>query len=435
MAIQSHHRPVPKVLWSTPAALVTLALVLTGCDRAKPLSISISPENADMLETIGNITVAPLYGVNWPTGSPVLAVIRSERAHVYDLDTLTEQVLQIEHPKVLAFTQSGDEIAVAAADGELSLWDLAGELQTTFQGHTANIDSMAFSEDTRTLATLDIDKQVFVWDLENSRPTSVIDLSAWPSATARIETIAISPDGTTLALLSIEQFPTLKLWDIHAGITLRTLAWVEPARPFYNFVFSSDWGIVAWVAGGTVQLMDVSTGAAGATLTHEDALSEWRFSPDGRILATRTAETIAGEFTGVVKLWDTESGAARHTLTHPDFVSAMAFSPDWKYIATATGFGEIHLWETRTGRETALLSGHSDTVWALIFSPDGAMLASASGDGSLHLWDPSSAEALASLSTTPKTSLADVQFSRNGDWIAAVSDNGEITIWGISKEK
>ncbi|HJO33648.1 MAG TPA: WD40 repeat domain-containing protein [Anaerolineales bacterium] len=435
MATQSHPQPGSQACWTTASVLATLVMLQAACAPSAPPALPISSDNISELERIGDITVTPLHGVKWPEGSPGLAVIRAESVHVYDLATLTEQVLPVAHPSVIAFTQSGDKIAVGAVDGDLTLWDLTGEQQAALPGHTVEVTAIAFSADGLTLATLDINKQVCLWNLENSRLMSVINLSAWPAPSARIETIQLSEDGGTLAILSVDATPTIKLMDTRSGTSLRTLKWAQHARPFYNFMFSPNWDTVAWVAGGTVQLVDVGSGSTGPILAHEDALSEWRFSPDGSTFATRTAETIAGKFTGVVKLWDQQSGAARHTFAHPDFVSAMAFSPDWKRIATATGFGEMRLWETRTGRETAFLSGHSDTVWALAFSPDGELLASASSDGSVRLWDANSADALTTLSAAQKTSLADVRFSRNGDWIAAVADDGEITIWGISRVK
>ncbi len=435
MSMQSHPQPGSKACWTTASVLVTLVMLLAACSRSAPPAVPISPDNIAELERVGVITVTPLHGVNWPEGSPGLAVIRAESVHVYDLTTLTEQVLPVEHPKVIAFPPTGDKIAIGAVDGDLTLWDFTGEQQAALPGHSAEVTGIAFSADGRTLATLDINKQVYLWNLENSRVMSVINLSAWPAPNARIETIRLSGNGDMLAILSVDAVPTIKLMDARTGKSVRTLKWEQHARPFYNVMFSPDWHIVAWVAGGTVQLMDVGSGSTGPALTHEDALSEWRFSPDGGTFATRTAETIAGKFTGVVKLWDSQSGTARHTLAHPDFVSAMAFSPNWERIATATGFGEMRLWETRTGQETALLPGHSDTVWALAFSPNGELIASASSDGSVRLWNANSADALATLSATRNTQLADVRFSQNGDWIAAVADDGEITIWGISTGK
>lgn len=432
MSAPTQQQPGHRTHRTIATVLLVLMVLVAACEGSAASPVPITAENSADLERIGDITITSHFAAVWPDGGQGLAVIDAERVHVYDLHTLTEEVLPVKRPRTLAFTPSGDELAIGAIDGELSLWDITGEQQATLAGHTDDVAAIAFSENTRTLASLDVSKQLYLWDLENSRPETVIDLSAWPTSSARIESIRISPDGSKLAILSITDVPTVKLWDIRAGKSLRTLKWAEPARPLYNYMFSPGWDILAWVAGGTVQLMDVSSGTVGPSLSHEDALSEWRFSPDGGIFATRTAETISGNFTGVVKLWDPRSGTAWHTLAHPDFVSAMAFSADWERIATASGFGEIRMWDVDGGYETALLSGHNDTVWTLAFSPDGETLASASGDGSVRLWDVNNGQTLATL-IGPGKALSDVRFSRYGDWLAAMADNGNITLWGISK--
>ena len=414
------------------AALLVLALLLAACRFSVDTPIPITAETVSQLERIGDITITPLYGAVWPLVGPGVAVIHEERVHVYHLKELTEHLLPVDGPSTLAFSPSGDSLAVGTINGKLTLWDINGEQQATLSGHTDEIIGITFAEGADRLATLDISKQVYLWDLAQLIPTTVIDLSAWPDAAARIETIRISPDGDKIAILSVDDIPILNLWDVSAGRSVRTIKWEQPARPFYNFMLSPEWDMLAWIAGGTVQLMDVNSGAVGPTFTHEDALSEWRFSPDERTFVTRAAETIAGDFTGVVKLWDPISGKARHTLAHHDFVSAMAFSPDWKQIATATGFGEMRLWDTGDGREIAMLTGHTDTVWALEFSPNGEFIASASGDGSVHLWDAHSGQALATLTGSGK-SYAGIRFSSNGDWIGAVADDGNVTLWGTPK--
>ena len=434
MNAPTQQQPVRRIHRTIVMVLLVLIVLVAACEGSAVSPVPITAENSADLERIGDITITSHFAAVWPNGGQGIAVIDAERVHVYDLTTLTEEILPVEQPRTLAFKPSGDELAIGAIDGELSLWGITGEQHATLAGHTDDVAAIAFSKNTRTLATLDVSKQLYLWDLEKSRPETIIDLSAWPTSSARIEGIRISHDGSKLAILSITDVPTLKLWDIRARKGLRTLKWAEPARPLYNYMFSPGWDILAWVAGGTVQLMDVSSGTVGPNLSHEDSLSEWRFSPDGGTFATRTAETISGHFTGVVKLWDPRSGIARHTLAHPDFVSAMAFSADWERIATASGFGEIHMWDVDGGHETALLYGHNDTVWTLAFSPDGETLASASGDGSVRLWDVNNGQTLATLIGPSKT-LSDVRFSRYGDWLAAVADNGDITLWGVSKVK
>ena len=351
----------------TPLFL-SLMVLLSTCARSAEDAAYITTDNAAELERIGDITITPFYAAVWPRGTTGIAVIDADRVHMYDLTTLTEQILPVEGPRTATFTPSGDMLAIGTVNGEITLWDTTGEKQKTLVRHTADVSAISISDNGRQLASLDVSKTVLIWDIKTSRATTVIDLSSWPAPYSRLDGIRLSPDGHTLAIIAVTESPTLKLWDIRAGKSLHTLKMENPARPFYDLMFSPDWDTLAWISGGTVQMIDVKSGSKGPTLTHEDSLSEWDFSPDGTTFVTRTAETIAGNLAGVVKIWDTESGIARHTITHSDFVSAMSFSPDWQHVVTATGFGQIRVWETENGQETALLSGQNDTIWALAFS-------------------------------------------------------------------
>jgi RNA polymerase sigma factor (sigma-70 family) len=66
---------------------------------------------------------------------------------------------------------------------------------------------------------------------------------------------------------------------------------------------------------------------------------------------------------------------------------SVAFSPDGKYLAGAGHEPMVHVWETASGKEVALLKGHQGYVTAVRFFPDGKRLASAGHDGTVRVWD------------------------------------------------
>jgi hypothetical protein len=74
---------------------------------------------------------------------------------------------------------------------------------------------------------------------------------------------------------------------------------------------------------------------------------------------------------------------------HMDSVLSVAFSPDGKILASGSADRTIKLWDVATGKELRTLSGHTSYVLSVAFSPDGKILASGSGDRTINLWDVS----------------------------------------------
>jgi WD40 repeat protein len=68
-------------------------------------------------------------------------------------------------------------------------------------------------------------------------------------------------------------------------------------------------------------------------------------------------------------------------------VYGLSFTPDGKLLAAACSDNLNRLWDVKTQREIAELSGHGDYAHAPAFSSDGTRLVSASGDKTIRVWD------------------------------------------------
>src|SRR5262249_12450630 len=117
------------------------------------------------------------------------------------------------------------------------------------------------------------------------------------------------------------------------------------------------------------------------TLHHADAVRRVQFSPDGRLLATASADTTAA-------LWDASTGQRRHTLKgHREVLLGLSFSPDGSRLATGAADSSLRIWDTRTGRPVRTSTEHFQTILTVAFSPKGDTLATAEFGGDLAAAD------------------------------------------------
>lgn len=101
-------------------------------------------------------------------------------------------------------------------------------------------------------------------------------------------------------------------------------------------------------------------------------------------------------------------------------------------LATGGLDWRIHLWDVRSGQQTAALLGHTNTVAGLAFSTDGRTLASGGWDGAVKLWNVESARDVMTLEghSGPVRCLA---FSSDGRCLATAGSTpaggGEVFLW------
>ena len=193
-----------------------------------------------------------------------------------------------------------------------------------------------------------------------------------------IADIAFSPDSKTLASRSWEG--TIYLWNTQNGKRLQTL---EGQAGFTrSLAFSPDGKTLANVSSeGTIYLWNTQNGKRLQTLEGQAGFAQpLAFSPDGKTLANVSSE-------GTIYLWNTQNGKRLQTLEgQADFAQSLAFSPDGKTLASGEWDG-ISLWNARTGELRQRLAGVSLSVNWLAFTPDSKTLISQTDGSAILLWD------------------------------------------------
>jgi WD40 repeat protein len=107
----------------------------------------------------------------------------------------------------IAFDRDGGRCVSASSDRMVRLWDTAtGQCLRVFEGHTDEVFAVAFHPDGTRIASGGRDRAVWLWD-----PARDQEVARLPGHTSYIWSLAFSPDGETL--LSGSGDFTVRLWD------------------------------------------------------------------------------------------------------------------------------------------------------------------------------------------------------------------------------
>ena len=164
-------------------------------------------------------------------------------------------------------------------------------------------------------------------------------------------------------------------------ILARTLR--GPAGSISRIAWSPDGRLLATPsAEGTVQLWDVDMGEIVRTLRgHDREAFVVRFDPSGRMLASGGVE-------GEVMLWSVETGELiRRVGHHRKGAFALVFDPKTGHLISGGNDANVKIWNTTTGQQVAKLDGHNGSVNALALHPELRLLASGSLDTNVCIWD------------------------------------------------
>lgn len=322
----------------------------------------------------------------------------------------------------VAFSPDGKTLLTGSEDTTMILWDAqTGDLLHRFEGHSNAVVSVHFSPDGRSALSTAFDSTMILWDVATGEA-----IRTFAGHKNWVFDAVFSADGTRILSASRDQ--TLILWDTASGTPLHTFIG-EAGMALRVILLASDTQALASYNDGALRLWQLQPqnvvrqfGENAAPAEH--AIIDDTVLADGGLLALSADGSLAaapggGADADQVLLWNVASGeVVRRFAGHGGAVTAIRFSPDGQLLASASADGTINLWDAGSGDMVRALTGHTAAVYDLAVSPDGSQLASGSEDRTIRLWDAATGGVVRQFDGF-SDSVNAVAFSRDGRTLLA----------------
>ncbi|WP_437936623.1 AAA-like domain-containing protein [Sorangium sp. So ce341] len=230
-------------------------------------------------------------------------------------------------------------------------------------------------------------------------------------ALVRAQQEAREKDARRLAAQSAKELsdgllPRARLLAVEAGLAARA-----SGRPADATVVQAL-GDAVW---GPAVGQEVLTGHGGAV--HEAV-----FSPDGRFVATASADGAARLFR-----LGTRDAPVLLRAHDPGGVVAVAFNHDGSRLATASTDGTVRLWRP-DGREDGALPTRDAAPSSVAFSPDGSRVVAGTTNGAIYVWRPGMGDEPPLVVPLGERLIRRAVFNHDGTWILATAISGTVYV-------
>ena len=297
--------------------------------------------------------------------------------------------------------------------------------QITYHGHTQQVRAVAWSPDSKHIASGSDDQTVQVW----SAATGQHVLTYHPAQDAgAVFALSWSPDSTRIAsggkgghvhVWNAATGQQLYIYDLHIDYVL-DVAW------------SPDGKYIAGTAGSSLHMWAADNGHYLATfdllegkLEREGRVSAIAWSPDSKYIALSDNATVPGQYTDV-QVWEVQSVSRT---SNSSAVIGPVNALTWGHrLASAGNDTHVNVWEAFTGALLFPYVGHVQPVYAVAWLPRDKRVASGGADQSVHIWNGENGHHIYTYHGHTRALLG-IAWSPDGSQIASCSADNTVQVW------
>lgn len=279
----------------------------------------------------------------------------------------------------VAFSPDGLHVATTSSDDTLRLWDIStGETIAEITGVTFEEPSIvAFSPDGQYMVTAsDSSGKIKFYNPQSGDFQFQIEVG-----NSNVNGIAFSPDSTKLAVADYE---SLYLYDVNSRSRLTEVTSEGTDRPYFQqLVFSPDGNFVYGRASQAIYVWDLNSKSLTLLITAEaSSYNDMTLIPGGKQLV------LANSGSDGVEIVDLSNGRIAKSMPGGlgGGADSVAVSPDGTLLATGSFFGDFQIYELADGSLKYKASEDLDRVNSIAFSPNGSVIVIGTGGEEVRLF-------------------------------------------------
>ena len=283
------------------------------------------------------------------------------------------------------------------------------------KGHSNALESIAITPDGRWAVSGSLDHTLRLWDLKAG-----ICLRSFEGHSSAVLSVSVTPDGRQA--VSASDDGTIRIWSLDSGICVRTLEGGIDGRGSVSMtangrrLVSADYGTLrVWDAQLGICVRKIQGGIHG---------------PSGVSVTADGLRAVSASPEGTMCLWDLESGDCLRTIENPTgCVSEVSITPDGRRAVSGGSDKTVQVWDLESGTCLRTLEGHTYDINSVSVTPDGRRAVSASFL-TLRVWDLESGTCLSVLEGDT-SQIWGVAVTSDGRRAVSASNDGTLRVWDL----